>query len=643
MTLIGIKNIVWLASVKVISLFDSLYESFQPLTSVQVSHFVEWFSGSVIDSIWTQSGGGTFAMADATDEGFSVKTTAATSNKSTINFNNKKHYSETASIMIAVFRRVDAASAIAQAGFVNVAGGDSVNLALVRDRSNSTFKELFTADGSTGSVIASDVVIDQVFTNYKIECGSANIKLTIDGVLKVTKTTNRPAARLQPTCWTQTEVAVIKESRFRYLEYFNTSVTILSSLYERLSALTQVMGQRVVETFDGSVLSERWTTDTGVGTPTYAMADSVDGGFTITTGSSANDRGSISFNGKHQYAFDGSVLIYVGKADSIVNTIAIAALNSGVTFAGGNDWAYVGNHSAVDSTNFTSRTSSGSAQSTTSTGVALDTNYHVFKTETKSSSVEFSIDGVLKTTITTNLPNRSLQPMYTVQADEASSKVGSILYLEAYNKLTTETDFPSVYEIFNPLTTVAKSHFWDWFDGNDVKNMWTKKDVQGTGTFAMVDGIDEGYSVTTSAATSDRSGLSFNNIRHYNKTGSVIIIVAKRNTVGLLRSGFRNVLDTTTIQLAQVQCNDTSTFKELITGDTSLTVTATDIAVDASFHAYKIELSSTDCQLTIDGVLKATNTTNLPTLDQQPNPIWVQEIGTGAVEARVRYCEAYNT
>ena len=80
----------------IIVLFDSLYESFQALTSIQVSHFVEWFSGDTLDSIWTQSnhsGVGTFAMADEVDGGFKLSCGASSGNNSTINFNDKRHYS----------------------------------------------------------------------------------------------------------------------------------------------------------------------------------------------------------------------------------------------------------------------------------------------------------------------------------------------------------------------------------------------------------------------------------------------------------------------------------------------------------------------------------------------------------------------
>jgi hypothetical protein len=34
--------------------------------------------------------------------------------------------------------------------------------------------------------------------------------------------------------------------------------------------------------------------------------------------------------------------------------------------------------------------------------------------------------------------------------------------------------FDSVYEMTNPLTTVRKQHFWDWFSGDSLNARWTQ-------------------------------------------------------------------------------------------------------------------------------------------------------------------------
>jgi hypothetical protein len=48
-----IMNPFRFASVAASTEYASMYESRSALTTVQKQHFVEWFSGSALDSIWT--------------------------------------------------------------------------------------------------------------------------------------------------------------------------------------------------------------------------------------------------------------------------------------------------------------------------------------------------------------------------------------------------------------------------------------------------------------------------------------------------------------------------------------------------------------------------------------------------------------
>ena len=90
--------------------------------------------------------------------------------------------------------------------------------------------------------------------------------------------------------------------------------------------------------------------------------------------------------------------------------------------------------------------------------------------------------------------------------------------------------FPSVYEMTNPLTTVRKQHFWDYFSGATLNSRWTFTNHLGAGSGAMSDSVDGGYIVTTASATNNRSGISFNDIRPFAHDGSVMIASVKRNT-----------------------------------------------------------------------------------------------------------------
>ena len=58
--------------------------------------------------------------------------------------------------------------------------------------------------------------------SIKLEFGASNIKMYIDGVLDVTKTTNRPGAALQPSFDVLTRDSSTNGSLTRYIEAYNT-------------------------------------------------------------------------------------------------------------------------------------------------------------------------------------------------------------------------------------------------------------------------------------------------------------------------------------------------------------------------------------------------------------------------------------
>lgn len=626
--------------------FASLYESFQALTSIQVSHFEEPFSGDDIDTIWTKTnvtGVSTFSMNDSIDGGFNIVTDTAAGSRGNITFNDKRQYDNDASVFIGVARNNASAMFVGLTGVTSI-DQDSVNaLAWATDRFDDTNKALATADGTTNSRTESDIAIDAIFHGYKVQCGSADIKLTIDGVLKVTKTTNRPNAKLQPMFMARRANSIVGDGDVRYIEIHNTSITLLSTLYERLSALTQIIRQRVVETFTGKSLNERWTQTDVTGTGTFAMVDAVDEGFSISSGATTNNQSQVNFNNKRQYDFNDSVLLAVFRAVSTASNISYCGLS-------GNILAYNGVEKAVfimDSadTNFALSTADASTSSDTEGSVAIDTSFHLIKVETGSANIKLTIDGVLDVTKTTNRPTTKTQPVVGVKTTTSAAKESRIRYLEGYNILTTETDFPSVYELFSTPTTVAKQHFWEWLNGNDLRSILEKTDGLGTGTFTMNDSIDGGYNVKSGSAASNRSSISAGDIRQFAFDGSVLIGVMKNNASGMY-CGFSNdktADQNATSDLAWVADLFSDTNKTLETADgTTNSRTASDIAIDAVFHVYKVECGSADVKLTIDGVLKVTKTTNRPTVKLQPN-LMARRANSVQGDVDIRYLEVLNT
>lgn len=627
--------------------FPSMYESFQRLTLIQLSHFVEWFTGKALDSIWTKvnhTGGDTSAMVDAIDEGFAVKTDSTDDAATSIKFNDKRHYDPNGCICILVARRVSGNYQF-HAGLAGDNNQFSDDAITVTNESPNTFYGLRTSIGGTSTVDFSDVNIDLNFHTHKMELDGTDAKLTIDGVLKVTKTDNIPTAKLQPTFTCRSFINdVVKECRIRYLEVFNTGVPILSSIYERLSALTQVMNQRFYDSFVGAVINERWNEHQQVGTATFAMVDAIDEGFSIDVSTGAADNSFIGFNLIRPFNPDSCFQIAVTKRVDAGTAMVVGFSDNNNVTTGGQFAVW------TDDTNKTFKEISVSGPSTSSTtpsDIPIDTLFHTCKIELTSTSVIGILDGVLKVTHTAEDLTTKQQPVFGCLARATGGKECRIRSLETYNKLTAEAVFPSIYEMFNKLTEIAKAHFWDWFDGNGLHNRWTTFDFQGTGIYSMVDAIDEGFQIQTGTANNDNSNLTFNDKRQFDSENCVFIAVVRsvdsalrRHAVGISDS---KGIPSGTNDIAVISDDTTtSAFKFIRTQDGSAgTSTDTDVSRDEIFHTYIGDMSASDGKFFIDGILKVTQTTNLPVGKCQPVFLGVTRT-TAAKQHRIRYFEIKN-
>ena len=207
--------------------------------------------------------------------------------------------------------------------------------------------------------------------------------------------------------------------------------------------------------------------------------------------------------------------------------------------------------------------------------------------------------------------------------------------------------FPSVYEMFTPLTTVRKQHFWEYFSGATLNSRWTTSNITHTGTYAMVNEADEGFSILSST-NGARSAIGFNNKTQFSPTASVAIFDLRRMTDTSHDSyaGFKfddtnsTFLDTAVVSQASYETNI-----GLYTGDaTTATNDATSSGVprDTAWHNYKIENGIDDIKLSIDYVLSVTKQSNRPSKKMQP--FVLNSTNTSASkETRIKYFEAYNT
>ena len=202
--------------------YASMYESRSALTTVQKQHFVEWFSGSALDSIWTTTltGATTITTQDVVDGGLGITTGASSGNGGMIDFNNKRQYAHDGSVLIGVIQRND--NLWSQFGLTANTGAFSTDWAGVQDFSSQTWVQVRSAD-STGTNIDTDIAVNENASSVKIELSSSNIVVHIDGVLKVTKTTNRPRVNMQPGYRVFSETtSASKTGYIRYLEAYNT-------------------------------------------------------------------------------------------------------------------------------------------------------------------------------------------------------------------------------------------------------------------------------------------------------------------------------------------------------------------------------------------------------------------------------------
>ena len=193
--------------------------------------------------------------------------------------------------------------------------------------------------------------------------------------------------------------------------------------------------QHFVEWFSGKQLPSYWTA-VNSGTATTVMADEVDGGLLISTGTTNSSRGFIGFNQKRQYSPTGSVMISVVKHGSLTGGESYVGLqdgsNSGI---GKGAWTHVDN--SYKGTYFSLHTVGAGGSIFVESGYTADTNWHTHKIELTSSQASLEIDGTTTTTstVSSQLPAVDLAPSVGINKNvsDSANRTLNIRYLEAYN------------------------------------------------------------------------------------------------------------------------------------------------------------------------------------------------------------------
>ncbi|MEC7864285.1 MAG: hypothetical protein VYB55_04410, partial [Bacteroidota bacterium] len=188
--------------------------------------------------------------------------------------------------------------------------------------------------------------------------------------------------------------------------------------------------------------------------------------------------------------------------------------------------------------------------------------------------------------------------------------------------------FGSVYEITNPLSTVAKQHFVEWFVGKALPaRRWELTNNGGNTTGSTTyDGVDGGYLlVGTGSGTSQQALLSFNDKKLFSNTGSAIIWVAKlvvampNNGSNATQGGWGMCGTMPNYWLNGIKINaptgDSSEINFGTMNNSTEAFTSTDMPVGLaiSHRTYKLEQKSSSAVCHIDGEIKATRTSGLST------------------------------
>jgi hypothetical protein len=204
----------------------------------------------------------------------------------------------------------------------------------------------------------------------------------------------------------------------------------------------------------------------------------------------------------------------------------------------------------------------------------------------------------------------------------------------------------SIYDQLNAYGTVAKQRFVENFSGDALDTDRWSSEVVTSGTTDMSDSVNGGLDLATGTTSGGRAKIHFNNVRQYSPTGSAMILVAQRNIDANNYSEMflaNDYSSSVNAEWADIYHRPDSTNIRLQTRDGSgYNNTDTGVARHINSMAYKLELKSASCELSLDGIVKATSTSALPTAKLQP--VFRNETDTTSSRSlNVTYCEAYNT
>ncbi len=202
----------------------------------------------------------------------------------------------------------------------------------------------------------------------------------------------------------------------------------------------------------------------------------------------------------------------------------------------------------------------------------------------------------------------------------------------------------SLYEQLHGRSGSTKQHIYDNFSADAIDNEnWTVRDLIGSGVYTQLDVINEGFEITTSSGGA--SAIDSNGKRFLNFDSSTVICVERClgiTSVNCVSGANSSIAYGNNFYSAGINTpGDTTNFVLRTSDTTAPSNTSLAEPLDIVFHTFKMEQNASDCLCYFDGPLKATKTTDMPTLKLQPF-MFIQDEASAAKSIRIRYYEAFN-
>lgn len=189
--------------------------------------FVEHFSGDALDTSfrWTLNqivSTCTATLDDTANMGLKMATdNGGSSPSASLTFGDIKQFNYNGSSIIGNCKKGSDTNVGIKYGLADDSTVTPPNCALMGEGSLYSYKSLET---NNESVTASDVALGTNWFTFKIDLRSAVCRMNLDGLLKVSKTTNIPInTKLQPFLYIQSRsTAAVKQWNTNYCEVYNT-------------------------------------------------------------------------------------------------------------------------------------------------------------------------------------------------------------------------------------------------------------------------------------------------------------------------------------------------------------------------------------------------------------------------------------